>query len=245
MGADKVRNAVSHRRRRAVRRRQLLPDAHRRHPAPPGRTDMRALHTRGDPRRSTEEEPCVMSGTYLGMPSFPKAAHEAVAQRDPARQSAPRHPHHPRQAGQGGRGARRLGAAARGRQADQGPHAPPSRPLPGAVGGVGHRGRRHRALGRRRRRGQPDRHATWSRRPARREVVKVKSMATQEIGLNEALGSRGHRRLRDRSRRTDRAVRRRPALAHPRPGDPPQPRRDPRHLRHARWASGAARPPRA
>ena len=62
------------------------------------------------------------------------------------------------------------------------------------------------------------------------EVVKVKSMATQEIGLNEALGAPGHRGLGDRPRRADRPARRRPAQPHPGAGDPPQPRRDPRDL---------------
>ena len=66
------------------------------------------------------------------------------------------------------------------------------------------------------------------------EVVKVKSMATQEIGLNEALGRRRHRRRRDRPRRADRAARRRPARPHPGAGDPPQPRRDPRRSSRAR-----------
>ena len=55
-------------------------------------------------------------------------------------------------------------------------------------------------------------------------------MATQEIGLNEALEAAGHRRLRDRPRRADRPARRRPAQPHPGAGDPPQPRRDPRDL---------------
>ena len=58
------------------------------------------------------------------------------------------------------------------------------------------------------RRGEPDRH-----RPGRAagadEVVKVKSMATQEIGLNEDLAARGHRGDRDRPGRTDRPARRR------------------------------------
>ena len=45
------------------------------------------------------------------------------------------------------------------------------------------------------------------------EVVKVKSMVTQEIGLNEALAARGHLGLGDRPRRADRPARRRPALA--------------------------------
>ena len=43
------------------------------------------------------------------------------------------------------------------------------------------------------------------------EVVKVKSMATQEIGLNEALEAAGIAALRDRPRRADRPARRRQA----------------------------------
>ena len=39
------------------------------------------------------------------------------------------------------------------------------------------------------------------------EVVKVKSMVTDEIGLNDALAARGHRGLRDRPGRADRAAR--------------------------------------
>ncbi len=41
----------------------------------------------------------------------------------------------------------------------------------------------------------------------------------------------GHPRARDRLRRADPAARRRLVVAHPRPGDPPQPHRDPRPLR--------------
>jgi L-lactate dehydrogenase complex protein LldF len=61
------------------------------------------------------------------------------------------------------------------------------------------------------------------------EVVKVKSMATQEIGLNEHLEAEGIGD-RDRPRRADRPAR--PRLAQPHSGarDPPQPRRDPGHL---------------
>ena len=62
------------------------------------------------------------------------------------------------------------------------------------------------------------------------EVVKVKSMVTQEIGLNEALAGAGHRRLGDRPGRAHRAARRRPAQPHPGAGDPPQPCRDPGDL---------------
>ena len=63
-----------------------------------------------------------------------------------------------------------------------------------------------------------------------REVVKVKSMATQEIGLNEALESAGDRRRRDRPRRADRPTGTRQAHPHPGAGDPPQPAGDPGDL---------------
>ena len=46
------------------------------------------------------------------------------------------------------------------------------------------------------------------------EVVKVKSMATQEIGLNEALEAAGIAALRDRPGRADRPARRRRAVSH-------------------------------
>ena len=62
------------------------------------------------------------------------------------------------------------------------------------------------------------------------EVVKVKSMATQEIGLNEALEAAGIAALGDRPGRADRAARPRQAVAHPGAGDPPQPGRDPGDL---------------
>ena len=73
------------------------------------------------------------------------------------------------------------------------------------------------------------------------EVVKVKSMATQEIGLNEALAEAGIAAQRDRPRRADRAAGRRRRPPHPGAGDPPQPRGDPRDLP----ARDARRRPRA
>jgi L-lactate dehydrogenase complex protein LldF len=74
------------------------------------------------------------------------------------------------------------------------------------------------------------------------EVVKVKSMATQEIDLNEALEERD-RRLGDRPRRAHRATGPRPAQPHPRAGDPPQPLRGARDL-PARDGHATAHPPR-
>ena len=52
----------------------------------------------------------------------------------------------------------------------------------------------HGALGGRRGRGQRDRRRPGRGRTGADEVVKVKSMATQEIGLNEALAAARHRR---------------------------------------------------
>ena len=75
------------------------------------------------------------------------------------------------------------------------------------------------------------------------EVVKVKSMATQEIGLNEALEAEGIAAW-----ETDLAeliVQLGDDLPSPHPGagDPPQPRRDPRDLPRAGWpTSGDPRP---
>ena len=62
------------------------------------------------------------------------------------------------------------------------------------------------------------------------EVVKVKSMATQEIELNEALARPRDRRLGDGPRRAHRPARARPPVAHPGAGDPPEPDGDPRDL---------------
>ena len=98
-----------------------------------------------------------------------------------------------------------------------------------------------RPLGPRRRRGKRDRGRHRARGRAPTEVVKVKSMATQEIELNEALAQAGIDAW-----ETDLAeliVQ----LGHDLPshilvpGDPPQPRRDPGHLPGARWAR-AGRP---
>ena len=56
------------------------------------------------------------------------------------------------------------------------------------------------------------------------EVVKVKSLTTDETGLNDALAARGIDGDRDRPGRADRPARpRRPPVAHPGAGHPPQP----------------------
>ena len=88
-----------------------------------------------------------MSGTFLGMPSFPAAA-RAAAVTTRLRGNL-RHATHTIRAKRAAAVAELddWAAAAGGGDADQGPHAAPSRPLPGAVGGSGHRGRRHRCTG--------------------------------------------------------------------------------------------------
>ena len=81
---------------------------------------------------------------------------------------------------------------------------------------------------------QPRRTRSSSRshgRTVSTEVVKVKSLTTDEIELNAGAGRGRHPRARDRFRRADPAARRRLVVAHPRPGDPPEPDRDPRPLR--------------
>ena len=63
------------------------------------------------------------------------------------------------------------------------------------------------------------------------EVVKVKSIATDEIKLNEALAGVRRARGGDRPGRADHPARRRRPVAHPRAGDPQEPGRDPRAVR--------------
>ena len=65
-------------------------------------------------------------------------------------------------------------------------------------------------------------HRRWNHRMhgerGRREVIKIKSMTTEEIGLNAALEAAGITPLRDRPCRTHHSAGRRPALAHRRSG---------------------------
>ena len=256
-----------HPRRGVHRRRRLLPHAHRRRAVPA------ALgHPHGAPRRDPgldggrrDPAPGHRAGGVRHDRGLPRPADRAPRGRPPARrpvlpgrrprraarrpaagQPRPRDQHHPRQARRRRRRGARLGGAARGRQGDQGRHHGPARRAPRSSSRAGHRPRRHRALGPRRRRGQ--RIVTrLVQATGADEVVKVKSMATQEIGLNEALEAAGHHGARDRPRRADRAARRRQAQPHPGAGHPPEPRRDPRDLpaRDARRRPGADRRARA
>ena len=62
------------------------------------------------------------------------------------------------------------------------------------------------------------------------EVIKVKSMVSEEIGLNVSARRARHRRDRDRPRRADHPAGPRPAEPYRRPRDPQEPGRDPRDL---------------
>ena len=77
------------------------------------------------------------------------------------------------------------------------------------------------------------------------EVIKVKSMATQEIGLVKALEISRNRRPRNRPRRDDHPALGRPPESHRGAGAPPQPGRDPPDLPrpHARRPEGPDRRP--
>ncbi len=198
--------------------------------------------------------------TFLGMPTaprgvghlrgdepFPAAARRALADTQLRRNLGQATAHDPGQAGRGRRRGCRTGRSC-ARPAGR------SRPRPCAnldrhlerARGRGHRARRGRALGARRRRGQPASSPAWSRRPARREVVKVKSMATEEIGLNEALAAAGITAYEtDLAELIVQLGDDRPSHILV-PGDPPQPGRDPRDLpaRDGRRRPGAHRRPR-
>ena len=192
--------------------------------------------------RDTRSGP--MSGTYLGMPAFPEDAATPYGTRSCGSTSAtPRTP----SATSGPRAVAELadwdGAARR--------PARRSRTTPCATWTATCSSWRRRSP----RRAAPctgrptptrptGSSPTWCKATGETEVVKVKSMATQEIGLNEALAGGGHHRLRDRPGRADRAARRRPALAHPGPGDPPEPRARSATSSSTRWPTGAARRPR-
>ena len=152
-----------------------------------------------------------MTGTYLGLPAFPDGRH---APRPTTPGSAPTSPTPPTPSATKRATAvdelARLAALRAKPAGNQGPRPPPPRPLPGAssrrrvtaAGGTVHwatdAAEANRII------------TDLIRATGETEVVKVKSMATQEIDLNEALAGRRHHRLRDRPRRTDRPTRQRP-----------------------------------
>ena len=235
-GAPRAR----HRRRGAGRRRQLVPDAHRRaccRGSGPASASMHLAEILAATRRAPAEEAPMSAdwsrARFVGMPAVPgRAPRAALADTQLRRNLAHATAHDPRQAGRAssprsttGRSCAWPGAAIKDATLRPPRRAPArsSRRADRRAAATVHWARD--AAG-----GQRDRRRASRRRHGVDEVVKVKSMATQEIGLNEALAAAGHRRLGDRPGRADRAARRRPAQPHPGAGDPPQPRRDPRDL---------------
>ena len=231
-----------HRRRPVHRRRRVLPDEHRRWPVPaatPGSARSTWPRSWPPPERVWPHEhlpghspACVPRGRGVaaaGHPAVPQGGPQGPGQRSAAPQPGPRHLGHPGQAGAGGRRDARLGGAAghrlRGQDAGDGPAAGAA----GTVRGERDRPRRCRALGDRRRGGQPDRHRPGPRagrgRGDQGQVDGHPGDRAQRVP-----GRRRHRRGGDRSRRADRAAGPRQALAHPGAGHPPQPHRGPGHL---------------
>ena len=130
-------------------------------------------------------------GHLRGDEPFPVAARAALANTQLRRNLGKATSHDPGQAGRGGGRAAGLGGPARGRAGDQAAHDGAPGRAPGAARTRGHR----RAAGPCTGPGTPTRRAAWwsawSGTPAPTEAVKVKSIVTDEIGLNEALAQAG------------------------------------------------------
>ena len=247
LDGDADRQAAAHprhRRRRLHGGRQLVPDAHRRRPAPRARGRARHAPRRDPGQRGRREGPASRGArAHARWPTASCGATSATRRRrsaTSARGWSPRCPTGRRCATP----ARRSRTRAL-RHLDV--HLERLEEAVQRAGGTVHWARdgaeADRGGGRRRR--APT---------ASDEVIKVKSLATDEIDLNDA--PRGGRRARrgDRSGRADHPALRRHVLAHPRPRHPPQPRRRSRDalparagrrgLRRARRADrGGARAP--
>ena len=232
MAADKVARGDRDRRRGLHGGRQLLPDADWRRcwrgsaPTCAASTSPRSWRppTRSaapdDPRRPRRRGPGLPGGCRRG------AREPAAAPQRPSR-----HRRHPRQARGGRRRDRRLAGAARVGPPDQGARAPPPRRIPASssrqrctrAGGHVHWARDADEANRIDRRDHPQSHGET-------EVIKVKTMTSDETRLNAALEAAGHHAVRDRPRGSHHPARRRPAVAHRRSGAAPEPRRDPRDV---------------
>ncbi len=203
MLSDKLRRDPRHARRGLHGGRQLVPDAHRRRAAPAARR-----RARDAPRRDP--------GGARVNGGFPAAAREALrdaqlrrnlgkaTQTIRAKRLRPS-PSSPT----GRRCATRARRSRRARWRRCPSSSSASRRRSPRAGGTVHWARDGGGGERDRRRHRP-------RRTARDEVIKVKSLATDEIGLNEALARARDRGDRDRPRRADHPARRRHAVAHPR-----------------------------
>ena len=197
MLTDKLRARARHAAPRSARGRQLVPDAHRRRSL--ARAGRRAHDAPG-------RDPGVDGMTRDGFPDGARASalrdaqlRRNLRQGDDARSATSARPSSRRSTDW--EALREAGAAIKARRCaatSMSTSSSSRRPCSA-------RGRR-RPLGARRRRGERDRRRA-RRASGRDEVIKVKSLTTDEIGLNEALAARGHPRDRDRPRRADRPAR--------------------------------------
>ena len=158
-----------------------------------------------------------------GMTGLSRRRARDAAERAAAAQPRQGDDDDPRQAAAGGRGAAGLGGAARRGRGDQGARDGDAARAARAARGVGARAPAAsctgRATGRRRTR-------SWraiARSHGAREVVKVKSIATDEIGLNDALAAQGISAIETDLAELILQLSQRQDLAHPGAGHPPQP----------------------
>ena len=197
--------------------RQLVPDAHRR---------------RAAGASAPACAPCTSPRSWRRPSELPRRGPRGARRRPAAPQPRQGDDDDPRQARAGG-GARsptgrRCATPARRSRRARWRRCPSSssawRRRSRAAGGVVHWARDARG-------GQRASSRGIAREHGAREVIKVKSLATDEIGLNDALAGAGHRGDRDRPRRADHPARARHVVAHPRARDPQEPGRDPGAVR--------------
>ena len=207
------------------------------------RAGTRTLHL-AEILAATRRTPAMTQSRSSGMPALRPARGRRAARRravpdggphgagrhPAAPQPRPRHRHHPRQARRGRRRGARLGGAAPGRRGDQGRHHGPPRRAPGAAGGA----RSPRAAAPCTGPATPTRPTgsspSWSGPPGRTRSSRSSRWRPRRSG-----STRRSRRRASPPCETDLAeliVQ----LGHDTPshilvpGDPPQPRRDPRDL---------------
>ena len=170
-------------------------------------------------------------GNLRGDETFPHAAQSALEECAAAPQRRHATATIRDEAGCGCWGSRRLGAAARRRRCHQGRRHGSTAGAPRAA----RSGTSLREVASCTGRATPPRPTAivvdLVRATGADEVVKVKSMATQEIGLNEALEAAGIAPIETDLAELIVQLGPRQAEPHPGAGDPPQPRRDPRDLR--------------
>ena len=184
MLADKLAHVEATRGRRGLRLRQLVPDAHRRR-ARAARLPVRALHlaeilamSRGRARRSAipfpEAAPAALANAQLRA-NIRHATTTIRAKRARGR----------------GRAARLGGAPRGGPRRSRTGRSRTSTSCCCELEAAVDRGRRDGALGARRATRRTGSSSTSSRATGAGEVVKVKSLTTDEIRLNEALAAAG------------------------------------------------------